>query len=123
MTQQQKINGSGLMRLKRAAICSCSGLRAAWKNEQAFRQEVVLSAVLLPCAFWFGDSGVEQALLIGSLLLVLIVELLNTAVEAVVDRISLSKHELSGLAKDLGSAAVSIVLLHGLIVWGLVLLS
>ncbi len=109
------------MRLKRAITCSYAGFSAAWKNEEAFRQELLLCAVLIPLACWLGDSGVERALLVGSLLLVMIVELLNTAVEVVVNRISLDRHELSGLAKDLGSAAVSMSLVNAGIIWLLVL--
>ena len=121
MTAEQKVNGTGLARLKRAISCSSAGIAAAWKNEEAFRQELLLSVVLVPLACWLGESGVERALLVGSLLLVLIVELLNTAVEVVVNRISTDRHELSGLAKDLGSAAVSMSLLHAGVIWLLVL--
>jgi diacylglycerol kinase (ATP) len=123
MTEQQKVNGTGMARLKRAITCSYAGISVAWKNEEAFRQELMLSAVLIPLACWLGGNGVERALLVGSLLLVLIVELLNTAVEVVVNRISTDRHELSGLAKDLGSAAVSMSLVHAGIVWLLVLLT
>lgn len=121
MTSEQKINGTGMQRLKRAITCSYAGLATAWKNEEAFRQELLLSAVLIPLACWLGDSGGERALLVGSLLLVMIVELLNTAVEVVVNRISLDRHELSGLAKDLGSAAVSMSLFNAGVIWLLVL--
>lgn len=123
MTEQEKINGSGLARIFRAMICSKTGIIAAFRNEAAFRQEVILCAVLLPIALWCGQSNVERALLAGSLLLVLIVELINTAVEAVVDRISADRHELSGLAKDVGSAAVAVAILQTVIVWALVLFS
>ena len=121
MTAEQKVNGTGLARLKRAISCSSAGIAATWKNEEAFRQELLLSVVLVPLACWLAESGVERALLVGSLLLVLIVELLNTAVEVVVNRISTDRHELSGLAKDLGSAAVSMSLLHAGVIWLLVL--
>lgn len=121
MTEQQKVNGIGMARLKRAITCSYAGISTAWRNEEAFRQELLLSAVLVPLACWLGDNGVERALLAGSLVVVLIVELLNTAVEVVVNRISTDRHELSGLAKDLGSAAVSMSLVHAGIVWLLVL--
>jgi len=107
----------GFLRFIEAAKFSSQGLKAAYKNEEAFRQEVWLGLILLPLAFVFADSGVELALLIGSLILVLIVELLNSAIEAVVDRISLEKHELSGRAKDIGSAAVSFALLNVGVVW------
>ncbi|ADW19362.1 diacylglycerol kinase [Desulfobulbus propionicus DSM 2032] len=119
--QQQKVNGTGLARLKRAVTCSYAGISAAFRNEEAFRQELLLCLVLLPLACWLGQSNVERALLAGSLILVLIVELLNTAVEVVVNRISVDRHELSGLAKDLGSAAVSMAILFAMVVWLLVL--
>lgn len=121
MTEQQKVNGTGMARLKRAITCSYAGISTAWRNEEAFRQELLLGAVLIPLACWLGGNGVERALLVGSLLLVLLVELLNTAIEVVVNRISTDRHELSGLAKDLGSAAVSMSLVHAGIVWLLVL--
>lgn len=121
MTEQQKINGTGLARLKRAMTCSYVGLRAAFRSEEAFRQELLLCLALFPLALWLGTTNVERALLAGSLLLILIVELVNTAVEVVVNRISVDRHELSGLAKDLGSAAVSMAILNTAVVWLLVL--
>lgn len=121
MSEEQKINGTGLARLKRALSCSSAGISAAWTNEEAFRQELCAAVVLIPLACWLGDNGVERALLVGSLLLVILVELVNTAVEVVVDRIGLDRHTLSGLAKDLGSAAVSVALLHAAVIWLLVL--
>ncbi|WP_448871022.1 diacylglycerol kinase [Desulfobulbus propionicus] len=121
MTEQQKINGTGLARILRAMTCSKAGIIAAFRNEAAFRQEVFLCALLVPLALWLGQSNVERALLAGSVLLVLIVELLNTAIEVVVNRISADRHALSGLAKDLGSAAVSMAILLTVAVWGLVL--
>jgi diacylglycerol kinase (ATP) len=99
-----------------------SGFRAVLRNEAAFRQEAALCAVLAPLALWLGGSGVERALLVGSLALVLVVELLNSAVEAVVDRIGTEHHELSGRAKDIGSAAVFTSLVNVLAIWLLVLL-
>ena len=123
MTAEQKVNGTGVARLKRAITCSSAGFAAAWRNEEAFRQELMFGVVLVPLACWLGHNGQERALLVGSLLLVLIVELLNTAVEVVVNRISTDRHELSGLAKDLGSAAVSMSLIHAGVVWLLVLLT
>jgi diacylglycerol kinase (ATP) len=111
----------GLPRLKQALISSGQGLRAAWRNEEAFRLEVLGAALLIPLAFWWGDSGVEKVLLIAPVMFVLIVELLNSAVEAVVDRIGPEHHHLSGLAKDLGSAAVFLSLLLVPLVWGLLL--
>ena len=121
MNEQQKINGTGLARILRAITCSKTGITTAFRDEEAFRQEVILCAVMLPVALWLGQTNVERALLVGSLVLVLIVELLNTAIEVVVNRISLDHHELSGLAKDLGSSAVSLVILMTVVVWGLVL--
>ncbi len=112
---------TGLTRLIKAFGYSIAGFKAAWINEQAFRQEVLLCIVLIPLAFWLGDSGVERALLISCLLLVLITELFNSAIEAVADRISQEKHPLIGRAKDIGSAAVFIALCYTVLVWGLVL--
>jgi diacylglycerol kinase (ATP) len=112
---------AGFGRLMRATGYSLAGLRSCLRHEAAFRQELALSVVATPIALWLGKSGAERALLIGSILLVLIVELLNTAVEAVVDRVSAESHVLSGRAKDLGSAAVMLALLNALVVWLLVL--
>lgn len=114
---------TGWRRLVNATGYSWAGLKAAWRNEEAFRQEGLLCAVLTPLALWLGHSPVEQALLIGSLLLVVIVELLNTGIEAAVDRIGPERHELSGRAKDIGSAAVFVSLLNAAVVWSLLLLS
>jgi diacylglycerol kinase (ATP) len=113
---------TGLRRLVNAAGYSFSGLAAAARHEDAFRQELVLAAVLVPLGLWLGASGVERALLVGSVLLVLIVELLNSAVEATVDRVSLEDHSLAKRAKDIGSAAVMIALLNVGAMWLLVLL-
>jgi diacylglycerol kinase (ATP) len=113
---------TGLRRVWNAFHYSLAGLRAAWRSEDAFRQEVLLAAVLLPLAFWLPASGSGRALLVGSVLLVLIVELLNSAVEATVDRISLENHRLAKRAKDIGSAAVFVALLNVAAVWGCVLL-
>jgi diacylglycerol kinase (ATP) len=118
-----KRSGKGLERLYRAFGWSMSGLKATFVHEAAFRQEFLLCIVLTPLAFYFGKTGVERALLLGSLLLVLIVELLNSAVEAVVDRISEDEHELSGRAKDMGSAAVFLSLLNVAVIWLFVLLT
>lgn len=111
----------GFERILKATVYSWQGLRAAFHNEAAFRQEVMLSLILVPLALWLGDSGIERTLLIGALLLVLIVELLNTGIEIVVDRLGGEMHELSGRAKDVGSAAVFLSLINVLVVWGLVL--
>ncbi len=110
-----------LRRVARAAGYSLAGLRAALKHEAAFRQEAALFVILAPLGFWLGRNGIERSLLIGSLVLVLIVELLNSAVEAAVDRIGSEQHELSGRAKDMGSAAVLLALLLVVAVWALVL--
>ena len=114
--------GKGVGRLFAAGRNSWQGLKDAWRLEAAFRQEVLLFCILLPVALLVAASAVERVLLIGSLLLVLIVELLNSGIEAVVDRISLEHHELSGRAKDLGSAAVLFSLLLALLTWSLILL-
>lgn len=108
----------GLARLWRATVNSFAGFGAAWRNEAAFRQECALAVVLLPAAFWVGRTGLQVSLLVTSVLLVLIVELLNSAVEAVVDRISRDHHDLSGRAKDMGSAAVMLSLLLLGATWG-----
>ena len=113
----------GFERLLRATGYSLAGLRSCLRSEAAFRQELALTVVAVPLALWLGDNGIERALLIGSLLIVLIVELLNTAVEVVVDRVSVESHVLSGRAKDLASAAVMLSLLNALVVWLLVLWS
>lgn len=111
----------GLDRIRRAAGYSWAGLAAAYRHEAAFRQEIFLAALLLPLALLVSDSPSERALLIGAVFLVLVVELLNSAVEAVVDRISHERHELSKRAKDLGSAAVLIALVNAACVWGVIL--
>ena len=100
----------GLSRVLHAALISLNGLRAGW-GEPAFRQEAIASIVMIPAAFWLGRGWVEVALLAGSVLLVMIVELLNTAVEAAIDRIGPEWHDLSKRAKDMGSAAVLLALL------------
>ena len=113
----------GIARVIDAAGYSWAGLNAAFKHEAAFRQELALLIMLTPLALWLGDSGVERALLTGSLLLVLIAELFNSAIEAVVDRFGGERHELSGRAKDIGSAAVLLSLVMVAITWGTVLWS
>ena len=118
MSQSKKLGG--VERIIKATAFSASGLRAAWVNEAAFRQECALAAVLIPIAFWIGPSAVERALLIGSCLLVLIVELINSAIEAGIDRIGVDQHPLSGRAKDLGSAAVLMSLVLTATVWLLI---
>jgi diacylglycerol kinase (ATP) len=112
----------GFNRLIKAAQFSRQGILAAYQHEEAFRQEVWLAIVLIPLGLYLGDHGVEKALLVGSVLLLPLVEILNSAIEAVVDRIGQEKHELSGRAKDMGSAAVALAVLLLIVVWGLVLL-
>jgi len=112
----------GFRRVGLAFGYSLSGLRAAWTREAAFRQETVLALVLTPVALWLGANGVERALLVGSLLLVLVVELLNTGIENVVDRVGSEHHQLAGWAKDVGSAAVMLSIVAAVLVWLLVLL-
>jgi len=111
---------TGWRRIVSATCNSFAGFRAAWKHEAAFRQECALAVVLIPAAFWVGRTSVEWVLLIGSVLLVLIVELLNSAVEVTVDRIGSERHTLSGRAKDLGSAAVFVALASTAMTWGLI---
>jgi len=113
----------GIPRLAQAAKVSLDGLAAAYRNEEAFRQEILLVLFLLPLGLWLGQGGVQKALLVGSLFLVLIVELLNSAVEAVVDRVGTEQNEISKLAKDLGSAAVLLALTAACMIWALVLLA
>lgn len=112
----------GFTRFIKAAQFSRQGISAAYRHEEAFRQEIWLAIVLIPLGIYLGDNGVEKALLVASILLLLIVEILNSAIEAVVDRIGQEKHELSGRAKDMGSAAVALALLLFIIVWCLVLI-
>lgn len=112
---------TGLKRVWNALFYSIEGYRAAWKHEDAFRQEAMLTVVLIPLAFFLADAALERALMIASVLLVLIVELINSAIEATVDRISLENHALAKRAKDIGSGAVLIALINVLVVWGLVL--
>jgi diacylglycerol kinase (ATP) len=119
---QERPKLSGMRRLFLAFLNSWQGFKGAFRFEAAFRQEVALAVVLIPLGIYLGKSGIEKALLVGAVLMVLIVELLNTGIETVVDRIGLERHELSGLAKDVGSSAVllSFVLLS--VVWGFILL-
>lgn len=112
---------TGLTRLINAFGYSCDGLRTAYKNEDAFRQEVLLAAVLIPLALYLEHGAIERALMIGSVFLLLVVELLNSAVEATVDRISLDHHRLAKRAKDIGSAAVLVSLLNLAVTWGVII--
>ncbi len=118
---QQYKGKQGLTRLFNALGYSRDGLAAAWKNEAAFREEVLLAAVAIPLALFLAQTGVDRALLIGSILFILIVEILNSAVEAVVDKASPEHHELAKRAKDMGSAAVLLSLLNAAVVWTCVL--
>ena len=106
--------------IKNAVIYSWAGLKAAWDNEMAFRTETIVIALLMPIGIWIGKTAVQWALLIGSSMLVLIIELLNSAVENVVDRIGPEHHILSKQAKDLASAAAGVSMLTAVIVWGLI---
>ena len=108
-------------RIVRAAGYSIAGLHAALRKEAAFRQEVILFGVFAPLGAWLGHGGIERAVLVGSLFIVLIVELLNSAVEAAIDRIGKKHHKLSGRAKDMGSAAVYLSILLAMLTWALVL--
>jgi diacylglycerol kinase (ATP) len=108
-------------RILKATVWSMHGLRAAWLHESSFRLEVYLFLVFGPLGLWLGETGVERALLVGSCLLVMAVELLNSAIEAVIERYGPEFHELAGRAKDMGSAAVFLTMLNVLLVWGCVL--
>lgn len=116
-----KPGNTGIKRIIRAAGFSMQGLKAAWKHESAFRQEVTLAVILTPLALYLGHDAIERSLLIGSVFIVIITELVNSAIEAVVDRIGDEPHKLSGRAKDIGSAAVFMALVMVVIIWGLVI--
>lgn len=113
---------TGLTRLINAFGYSMDGFKAAYQNEDAVRMEVIMCVVLIPLAFYLGHTAVERVVMVACTLLVLIVELLNSAIEATVDRISLDKHHLAKRAKDIGSAAVLLSLFNLAIVWGVILL-
>ncbi len=113
-----KPNGGGLGRILKATDCSRKGFIAAWTHEAAFRQETVLALIMLPLSFWLAQSTSHWAMLVATLLLVLIVELLNSAIETLTDRVSLERHELSGRAKDITSAAETLSLTVVAVVWG-----
>jgi diacylglycerol kinase (ATP) len=114
-----KTGVTGIRRIINAFGYSMKGLRAAFKHESAFRQETVLLIILLPIAFLLGQNIVDYSILIGSLMLVIIVELLNSAVEAVVDRVGDEHHKLAGRAKDIGSAAVFVALVNVGVIWSM----
>ena len=112
---------TGLRRLMNAFGYSIAGTLAAFKHEDAFRQEVILTAILTPIAIYYGETAIDQALMISSLLLIIIVELLNSSIEATVDRISIKHHKLAKRAKDIGSAAVFFSLINAAVIWFLIL--
>jgi diacylglycerol kinase (ATP) len=113
---------TGLNRILKATVYSWQGLKASYRNEEAFRQELMLAVVLIPLGLYLGDGGIEKLLLVVSVLLLLLVEVLNSAIEAVVDRFGGELHELSGRAKDMGSAAVFIAIAIVVVTWVLILL-
>lgn len=122
MSDYKEFKGKqGLVRLLNALGYSRDGLCAAWKNEAAFREETLLAIVAIPLAIFLSETGVDRALMIGSVLLILIVEILNSGLEAVVDKASPEKHELAKRAKDMGSAAVLLSLVNAATVWTCVL--
>jgi diacylglycerol kinase (ATP) len=116
-----RLKPTGLTRLFRAFANSLKGFTGAFREEAAFRQELALAVVVIPLGLWLGRNGIERALLIAPMFIVLIVELLNSAIEATVDRIGFERHKLSGLAKDIGSAAVLMSLALLAVIWTLVL--
>ena len=122
MTTTDRPKPTGLIRLVNAFGNTWKGYVGAFREEAAFRQELALCVVLFPLGLWLGQNGLERALLVGPIFIVLIVELLNSGIEATVDRIGLERHQLSGLAKDLGSAAVFTSFAMLVVVWALVLL-
>ena len=122
MSSAQEFKGKkGLVRLWNATGYSRDGILAAWRHEAAFREEILLAAITIPLAFYLGKTGVERALLVGCIILILIVEILNSAVEAVVDKASPEKHDLAKRAKDMGSAAVLFSLTNAAVIWACVL--
>lgn len=122
MNQESPFKGkTGLARVWNALFHSIDGLKAALRHEDAFRQELLLTLVCIPLALWLAPDAIGRALMIAALFLVLIVELINSAIEAVVDRVSLENHHLAKRAKDIASAAVLLSLLNVVVVWGLVL--
>jgi diacylglycerol kinase (ATP) len=121
-TDPHKVDKSrGLQHLWNATRNTSRGLAAAFRNETAFRQAVLATIVLTPVGIWLGTTGVERAMLVASLLVMLIAELLNSGIETVVDRVSAERHPLSGMAKDIASAAVGVAILNVLVVWVLIL--
>ena len=114
-------NEKGLKRFTNAILFSFAGFKAAWKHEEAFRQEVLVFLIAIPLAFWLGENKIEITLLITSVVMLLVVELLNSAVEAVVDRVGVEYHELAGRAKDICSAAVMLTIMLAVATWLLIL--
>lgn len=112
---------TGLTRIRRAFLNTLAGLADAWRHESSFRQEVALAAILIPIACWAPVTVGERALLVAVVLLVIVVELLNSSVETAIDRISFEQHPLSKRAKDIGSAAVFVALVLGVVVWAIIL--
>ena len=112
----------GPAQLADALRYSIRGFQTAWRNEAGFRQECSLAVILIPLAIWLGDNNVERAMLISACLLVLLIEIINSAIEATIDRVSTEQHPLYAAAKDLGSAAVMLSELMLLVVWGLLLI-
>ncbi|MFC1867331.1 diacylglycerol kinase [Thermodesulfobacteriota bacterium] len=110
----------GVRRLIEAFHYSMWGFKAAWKHEEAFRQEIILAIFVVPAGLWLGTTGTERALLIGIYFIIPLTELLNSSIETVVDRMGPERHLLSGRAKDLGSAAVLLSIFIAVIVWGLI---
>ena len=110
----------GIYRLYMAFVYSFAGFKAAWRNEAAFRQESIATIFIIPLGLWLGETGTQRALLIGIWLIVILTELINSAIEAVVDRTGAEYNELSGRAKDLGSAAVLVSIIACVVVWGLI---
>jgi diacylglycerol kinase (ATP) len=108
---------TGIRRLINAFYYSLAGFKAAWKNEEAFRQEIILLVFVIPVAIWLGETGTQRALLIGFYLIIPLVEIINSAIEATVDRVGQERHKLSGRAKDLGSAAVLLSICIAIVVW------
>ena len=121
MTSRPDKGTTGPVRLARAFGSTGRGFRAAWREEEAFRQECLLALVVVPLGLWLGQTGVERALLVGPMFLVLVIELVNSAVEATVDRIGIERHPLSAIAKELGSAAVFVAFVLLGLNWFLVL--
>ncbi|EKO3987480.1 diacylglycerol kinase [Vibrio fluvialis] len=122
MIKSGKPGDKGLRRIIKAAKYSFQGFQAALKHEAAVRQELALLLILTPVSLLLDVTNIEKVLLIGSLFIILITELLNSAVEAIVDRVGTEYHELSGRAKDIGSAAVFVALANAAVVWGIILL-